>query len=180
MMTVVVLMCVGLSQSSTSPVLTPSVATTFIGGSVRFTCTKYDEDMLIGWNISPPVVYFQDGSSCGINTTLVIDINDVSTNNSLVQCITKYRHNDTSHTSNTGTIIIQVPMSTSVPTISPTASLGPTPSTKSPSPTNGGPPDDDLPGIIDGSIIGGMGFLIMLLVLIVAIIAIIYHICKKR
>ena len=86
--------CVG-----SDPVLTPEVATTYLGGSVTFTCTTSNPLMIIMWKTR---INFEEIS----NKTIQID--NIKQNNTRVQCVTKYpnQHKHFSY-SNKGWILLQ-------------------------------------------------------------------------
>ena len=86
-----VIFCVG-----SDPILTPEVATTYLGGSVNFTCTTSDPLMTITWDTK---INFKKIS----NRTIQID--NIYQNNTIVKCATNQHKNFTF--SNIGMIILQ-------------------------------------------------------------------------
>ena len=81
------------------PVLTPAMATTYLGGSVTFTCTTSDPLMTIMW-----ITEISE-----INTfNRTIQIDNIEQNNTIVKCATRYtnQHQNFSY-SNKGMIILQ-------------------------------------------------------------------------
>ena len=78
-------LCVSLLFAQ-SPVLSPPVATTYLGGDVHFICTK-DPSMQIAW-LAPsiPSFFHNDGSKY---SELNIGVPDVTLNNTIVQCVAR-------------------------------------------------------------------------------------------
>ena len=64
------------------------MATTYLGGSVTFTCTKADVSMETTWKTKLTTVPFIPSNN--INVTLESDVDKIEYNNTFVQCITRY------------------------------------------------------------------------------------------
>ena len=85
--------CVG-----SEPILTPKVATTYLGGSITFTCKTSDPSMTIIWRTK--VNY----AKTSIRT---IQIDNIEQNNTIVQCGTKHTNQHHFTFSNEGMIKLQ-------------------------------------------------------------------------
>ena len=83
-------LCVSLLFAQ-SPVLSPPVAITYLGGDVRFICTKKAPSMQIAWNGGPFIP--SSNSSFHNNhknfTELNIGVPDVTLNNTEVTCVAR-------------------------------------------------------------------------------------------
>lgn len=79
--------------------LIPKVATTYLGGSVIFICTKADISMEIAWKTK-----FSFRSN---NNTLNVDVDKIEYNNTLIQCFAKYPDQPKLFFSNESKILIQ-------------------------------------------------------------------------
>ena len=64
------------------------MATTYLGGSVTFTCTKADISMMTAWQTELLPVHYIPSNN--INVTLESDVDKIEYNNTFVRCITRY------------------------------------------------------------------------------------------
>ena len=80
------------------PVLTPKVATTYLGGSVTFTCITSDPLMIITWKTDIPIKKTS-------NKTIQID--NIEKNNTIVKCGTMYPNQHQVTYSNVSMILLQ-------------------------------------------------------------------------
>ena len=89
-----------------NPVLTPEVATTYLGGSITFTCTKSDISMETAWQTELLSLKYETSNS--INVTLNSDVDKIEYNNTSVRCLSRYPNKpETLYISNPGEILIQ-------------------------------------------------------------------------
>ena len=88
------------------PVLAPEVATTYLGGSVIFTCTKADISMETAWKTKLlPMVYKTTNI---INDTLDTGVDNINYNDTSVYCFSRYPDKPANlYISNQGKILIQ-------------------------------------------------------------------------
>ena len=88
------------------PLLVPEVATTYLGGSVTFTCIKYDISMETAWQTELLPLKYETSNS--INVTLNSGVDNVKYNDTSVRCFSRYPDEpDTLHFSDPGKILIQ-------------------------------------------------------------------------
>ena len=78
-------LCVSLLFAQ-SPVLSPPVAITYLGGDVHFNCTK-DPSMQIAWDSSIIPSFFHNNQMSF--SELNIGVPDVTLNNTKVQCVAR-------------------------------------------------------------------------------------------
>lgn len=95
-----------LNVTYLGPILIPQVATTFLGGSVTFTCVIADVSMLTTWQTELLPVQYTPSNS--INATLTSHVDKIEYNNTSVWCISMYPgYFKWLYESNAGKILIQ-------------------------------------------------------------------------
>ena len=88
------------------PKLSPQEATTYLGGSIEFTCTKANISFETGWKtMLIPLTYIP--ASSNINNTLTSDVHNIDFNNTDVRCISRDPDTEMLYFSNVGKILIQ-------------------------------------------------------------------------
>ena len=89
-----------------NPVLTPEVATTYLGGNVNFTCTKADISMETAWNTKLMDLKYETRNS--IDVTLNSSVDNIEYNGTSVWCFSRYPDEPGMlFVSNPGKILIQ-------------------------------------------------------------------------
>ena len=88
------------------PILTPQVATTYLGGEVSFTCVKADIPMLTTWQTELLPVHYTTNNDIFVILTSIVD--RIEYNNTSVWCISMYPgYFEQLYRSNVGKILIQ-------------------------------------------------------------------------
>ena len=88
--------------------LIPKVSTTYLGGSVTFTCIKADISMNTRWKTKLLPVHYKPSNNNNINVTLTSSVHKIEYNNTSIRCFTMYPdQHDQVYPSNEGIILIQ-------------------------------------------------------------------------